>query len=112
MTVTDPGAPFCPRALVDHIDFVAREADGHGDWILADRNFTVQAQIDHVEDTDRIAPAIGHVRVFAIVGRILRKLVRPATGKGRDQQREWKKAGGDGVRRIHGLSPDHKSGSH
>jgi hypothetical protein len=38
------------RAGVDHVDFVAGGAGGHGDGILADRKLAVQAHVDHVQE--------------------------------------------------------------
>ena len=69
-------------AGVDHVNLVARGAGGDGDGILADGQFAVEAHIDHVEDGDGAAAAVGDVGIFAVVGRVLREVVRAAGGEG------------------------------
>jgi hypothetical protein len=86
------------RAGVDHVNFIAGGADGDGDGILADRKLAVQAHVDHVDDADGVAAAVGHVGEFAVVGRVLREVVRAAAGEGKGQQSEGEKAGDRGFR--------------
>jgi hypothetical protein len=97
------------RAGVDHIDLVARGADGHRDRILPNRNLAVEAHIYHVDHGDRAAAAVGHVRVLAIAGRVLRKVVRAAAGEGERKQREGDEAGDCVARRVHDVIPAFKS---
>ena len=61
---------------------------GHGNRIVADRQFAIEPDIDHVEHGDGIAAGIGYVDVLAIVGRVLGKVVRAATGEAEREQRE------------------------
>ena len=86
MTEMEPWPPG--SAGVDHVDFVAGGAGGDGDGILADGDFAVEAHVDHVEDGDGAAAAVGDVGVFAVVGRVLGEVVRAAAGEGQEQQDE------------------------
>jgi len=52
---------------VDDVNLVTSEADGDSRGVLADGELAVTAQINHIEDGDSVASAVGDVGKFAIV---------------------------------------------
>ena len=73
-------------ASIHDVDFVALRIHSHAGGVGADADDSILAKIDDIEDRDRVTAAIGDVSVFAVVGGIIRKLMRMTT---RDRKQRY-----------------------
>src|SRR5580692_4155272 len=84
------GAVATLDAGIDDVDFIAGQAGGDGNRIAADRELTINADVDYIEHGDGAAAAIGDVGVLAVVGWVFGEVMRGAGGEGEQRQGdEW-----------------------
>ena len=72
---------------IDDINLVPDRIHRNARRLLPHRKHAVQSELHQVQHGDSIAPAVGHIRVFPKVRRILRKVVTPASTQ-KDGQRK------------------------